>query len=484
MKNSRLIFFFNKAKKTLITAAAVFVGAQTTAQINIATSVIIRDSSQTIIHQKQWRHTLDTAQINQEINRLIINYANTGYPFAKAVCDSVVINQGKAVFNYTVSTGKYFKISNIYLPESPKISPKYIYRTVYMSPEKEFSQRRLHKTDALINNTGILTCVRNTQTEFHPDGADIFIYLQKQKANSAEAGIALMYDDQKGKYYPTGNAHLRLANNLGKGEIFGFDWHGYKQNSQKLTTNILLPYLFGSVISAEGDARIDKTDTSCVFVSLNPRLHFAISEFASVSTDITSTWLIPEGEESSVGKTQGTLYGADIQWLLANHQSIFKASAGAAIGSRNHNGEKDPCQELRMNLAYSRTIARRFEISTQAKSRAKFCSSETYLHEKYRFGGNSSLRGFDENYFYADSYITLSNTVRYRPYGYFSLFVFYDIAAYRCQKINDTPSGTGIGAGLTQNNTDIDLTWALGREHGEFLPLKQAKITVTFKVIF
>lgn len=484
MKNSTLIFFLNKAKKTLITAAAVFVCELTTAQNHVATSVIIRDSSQTIIQLKQWRHSFDTSQIHKEINKLIINYANTGYPFAKAVCDSVVIKQGKVVFNYTISSGKYFQISNIYLPGGSKISPKYIYRTVYMHPGKQFSQRRLSKTDALINNTGILESTKPAQTEFHPDGADIFIYLQKQKANSAEAGIALMYNDQKAKYYPTGNAHLRLANNFGKGEIFGFDWHGYKQNSQKLTTNILLPYLFGSVISAEGNALIDKTDTSCVFVSLNPKLHLSLSEYASIITDITSTWLIPEGAESLVGKTKSILYGADIQWLLANHQSIFKASAGAAIGSRSHNGIKDPCQELRLNLAYNRTIARRLEITTQAKSQIKYCSAETYMPEKYRFGGYSSLRGFDENYFYADKYITINNTLRYKPYNSFSLFALYDIAVYQCKKIKDTPSGIGIGLGIKQNHSNIDLTWALGRENGEFLPLKQAKITITFKVIF
>lgn len=484
VKNSRLIFFLNIAKKSLITFAAILLCSNTIAQNNIATSIIVRDTLQNVLIKKQWQHNFDTAKINQEINRLIVDYANHGYPFAKAMCDSVVIQQQKAAFNYTITAGKYFTISKIYLPESPKISAKYIYRTVFMHPGAEFSQRRILKSDLLIHNTGILTSIRKTQTEFHPDGTDIFIYLKKQKANTVEAGIAIMYDDQKGKYYPAGNAHLRLANNLGKGEILGFDWRGYKQNSQKLTTNILLPYLFGSVISAEGNALIDKTDSSCVFVSLNPMLHFAISEFMSVSTDITSTWLMPETDDSSIGKTKSTLYGADMQWLLANNKSIFKASAGAAIGSRNHNGDKDPCQELRMKMAYNRTIAQRFELSTQAQSRLKFCGSDTYLHEKYRFGGNSSIRGFDENYFYADSYLTLCNTARYRPFESFSLFVFYDIATYRLEKNNYTPSGTGIGVGLTQNNTDIDVTWALGRENGEFLPLKQAKITITFKVIF
>ena len=42
----------------------------------------------------------------------------------------------------------------------------------------------------------------------------------------------------------------------------------------------------------------------------------------------------------------------------------------------------------------------------------------------------------------------------------------------------------GIGAGVTQRNTEIDIAWALGREYGETLPIKQAKLHITVKVNF
>ena len=478
-------YFLNKiVKKLFFTALWLFFASSTMAQAPKINMIVISDTLENGKFVQHSRPGLDTAQINSTIQKYLLRYVNNGYPFAKTVCDSVVLNHKIGGLYFSVKKGNYYKIEKIFLPGNPKITPYYIYRTIHLKPGAEFSHRKITRADALINSTGILKTTRQAQTEFHPNDVDLYLYIQKQKCNSAEAGLALMYNPQKERYYPTGNAMLMLANNLGKGETFGFEWHGYKENSQKLSTEIRLPYLFGSAISAEGNAKINKTDSTCVYVALNPAIEVALSDVISVKADVTSTWLIPQDEQSTIGKSNSTLYGADIQWLCTFNKSILKASVGAATGTRNNDGEKNNCQELRMSLNYNHTLWQRFEFTSRATSKVKLCDAETYIYEKYRFGGASSLRGFDEEYFFADRYIMLANTLRYRPYDSFNIFTFYDLAAYRCNGIDDTPQGTGLGAGFRQKNADIDIAWALGREHSEYLPLKQAKIHITVKVFF
>lgn len=478
-------YFFNKiVKKLFFTALWLFLASLTMAQEPKKNMIVISDSLKNGKFVQHFRCGFDTAQINYTLQKYLERYANSGYPFAKTVCDSIVVNQQTGRFYFSVKKGNYYKIENIFLPGKPKITPYYIYRTIHLKPGEEFSHRKLTRANALINNTGILKTTQQAQPEFHPNDADIYLYIQKQKCNSAEAGIALMYNPQKERYYPTGNATLMLANNLGKGETFGFEWHGYKENSQKLSAEIRLPYLFGTAISAEGNTKINKTDSTCVFVAINPAIEVGLSDVISVKADVSSTWLIPQNEQSTIEKSNSTLYGADILWLCTFHNSILKASVGAATGKRNNNGEKYNCQELRMSLLYNRTLWQRFEISSITSSKVKLCDAETYIYEKYRFGGASTLRGFNEEYFFADRYILLSNTLRYRPYDNFSIFTFYDLATYQCNSANDTPQGMGIGAGLRQNYADIDIAWAIGREHNEYLPLKQAKIHITVKLFF
>lgn len=476
-------YFFNKiVKKIFFTALWLFFASLTMAQVPKITMVVISDTLKNGKFVQYSRFGLDSA--NSTLQKYLMKYVNNGYPFAKAVCDSVVLNQRVARFFFSVQKGNYYKIENIFLPGKPKITPYYIYRTIHLKPGAEFSHRKLTRADALINNTGILKTTQQAQPEFHPNDVDIFLYIQKQKCNSAEAGIALMYNPQKERYYPTGNATLMLANNLGKGESFGFEWHGYKENSQKLSAEIRLPYLFGSALTADGNIKINKTDSTCVFVAINPAIEVGLSDAISIKADVSGTWLIPQNDISTIEKSNSTLYGADIMWFYTFNKSILKASIGAATGHRNNNEGKSNCQELRMSLNYNHTLWQRFEISSLTSSKVKLCDTETYLYEKYRFGGATSLRGFNEEYFFADRYIVMSNTLRYRPYDNFSIFTFYDIAAYRCNGTNDTPQGMGIGAGLRQNNADIDIAWALGREHNEYLPLKQAKIHITVKLFF
>ncbi len=478
-------YFFNKiVKKLFFTTLWLFFSSLTMAQAPKIKMIVISDTIENGKFVQHSRPGFDSAQINATLQKYLMRYVNNGYPFAKTVCDSVVLNPRVARFFFSVQKGKHYKIENILLPGNPKITSNYIYRTIHLKPGAEFSHRKIMRADALVNSTGILATTRQTQTEFHPDDADIFLYIQKLKCNSAEAGLALMYDETRQRYYPTGNAQLRLANVLGKGETFDFEWHGYKENSQKLSTEIRLPYLFKTAMSAGGRARIDKTDSTCVLVELNPMLEFALSDMLSVKTDAASTWLIPQNGNTNVSKTSSTLYGGDLLWLGIWNNGIIKTSVGAAIGKRTFNNEKTPCQELRLSIHLNHAIIPKLELDVTAESKAKFCDQETDLHEKYRFGGAKSLRGFAENYFYADRYVLISNTLRYRPYKSFSLFALYDVAAYRCQSTNDTPQGAGIGAGVTQRNTEIDIAWALGREYGETLPIKQAKLHITVKVNF
>lgn len=484
MKNNESIFFLKKIKKIIIAVFLIVVTTATMAQHPFIHSITITDTAQNTKYQRIWRHNSDTAQINSFIHNSLSKYADNGYPFAKTLCDSVIIKEGKAIMFFSIHSGPLYKIGNIFLPASVKISKNYIYRTTFLRPNAVFSLKRLTRADALIEQTGILTTKQTSQVEFTPQCVDIYIYLEKLKANYAEAGIALMYDEIRSRYFPAGNAQLTLANTLGKGETFNFEWHGYKQNSQKLSSEIRLPYLFGTAMSAGGGAKIDKTDSTCVYVALNPMLEFALSDKLSIKTDIVSTWLIPQNDYSMITKTSSTLYGGDLIWLGVWNKNILKTTVGAAIGKRTFNNEKTPCQELRLSAHYNQTIISKLELETNAESKAKFCDAKTERQEKYRFGGAKSLRGFSENYFFADRYLILSNTLRYRPYKSFNLFAFYDIAFYRYESLNDTPQGTGIGVGLTQRNTVIDIAWALGREYGATLPLKQAKLHITLKVNF
>lgn len=452
-------------------------------------AIVVGDSLGNVVTKRNfYRRTFDTAIINNTINRVVSRYADTGFPFARAVCDSAVVKNAAVTLYYSVTSGQRFIVNNIFMPQCPKISKHYIYRTVFIRPFNDFSHARFTKTVPLINNTGIITAVKPSAVEFYPDGADIYLYIQKLKANSAEAGVALMYDDVAKKYYPAGNASLVLNNNLGYGEYFGFDWRGYNRNSQKLSVETRLPYLFGSVFSPSGRVKINKCDSSSVYVEIVPELGVTVSDALSASVAVAFNSVMPQESGELAVKTKEMLYGVGAQWFSVCNNGVVKLGAEASLGTRTANGEKNPSQEICFEALFKRNFARFLEFDLKTDSKLKFCNATTSLYEKYRFGGARLLRGFNEDYFYADMYGIMSNTLRFNANGGVGVFLFCDMAYYRCQNTNttlhDTPLGVGIGTTLTQRNTDIDVAWALGREYGAFLPIRQAKLHITVKVKF
>ena len=107
-------------------------------------------------------------------------------------------------------------------------------------------------------------------------------------------------------------------------------------------------------------------------------------------------------------------------------------------------------------------------------------------NELLRFGGGNSIRGFDDNSIFSDSYTLLKTNLNYYLNDTIYIYTIFDIANYSDNILNiekDIYSG-GFGFSTLTENGLISVNYSKGNNWGNSFNLKNAKINVIFLTFF
>ena len=111
-----------------------------------------------------------------------------------------------------------------------------------------------------------------------------------------------------------------------------------------------------------------------------------------------------------------------------------------------------------------------------------------FLNEMFRIGGFETLRGFNENFFFASRYglSNLEGRLYLDPTSY--LFVLYDQTYLRSDtgtgKFEDFPMGFGLGLSLGLKSGVFNFAFAMGRWEEEPLSFELAKVHLGYINVF
>ena len=202
----------------------------------------------------------DTSAIRAACRSLVMRHADRGYPFASVVADSAVVSGRRVNVYCTTTLSQLYHIENVYIIGGAGVSPYYIYSVTGLAPGAVYSESRVGMAARRVAAGGAAAVRQDAEVEFHPGGAaDVYLYLEKRRANSVGAGVALNRDNYDGKYFVTGNALADLRNNFGHGERFRFVWNGYDRRSQMLDLKVRWPYAFDTPVTPDLGINIVRT---------------------------------------------------------------------------------------------------------------------------------------------------------------------------------------------------------------------------------
>jgi outer membrane protein assembly factor BamA len=294
----------------------------------------------------------------------------------------------------------------------------------------------------------------------------------------------------------TGQVYLELSNLFRSGKRFEFHWMSFRPQTQDLLLRYDHPALLGSALDLGLAFSILKQDTT--FLNRRFQAGIATRSYGSNSYrffgDINSSRSIDAGDQ--ITNFNMNYIGAGIVVNKLDRPrfplSGFLVALDAAVGLKSIksvSSDQGNSTQGKVDFSFNvyRPVGKVFQLFGAVAAGA-ILNNNLFINDAYRKGGLRSLRGFNENEFFATRYSTISVEFRTLLKGEGYLYTFYDqgfLLLDTVDRLNkDTPFGVGIGALLNAGAGKLNLAFAMGRSNVQPFSVDFSKLHFGYVVVF
>ncbi|TPE45633.1 hypothetical protein FJM65_05430 [Pontibacter mangrovi] len=447
------------------------------------------------------------------LQQRILNYAErNGYPFATVWLDSVSIDDSKVAATLMLDKAFAVTYDTLEVVGKTKTQPKFLMRYLQLQPGQLYNQDQINALQRMLTQLPYIKATQPPQVRFIRDKAKVYVYLEDRQANQIDGVAGFLPDpNRQNKLLITGEANLNIRNIRGSGKQLGLQWRRVSAGSVVLNGEYLHPNLFGSPFELGAKFNLLKQDST--FITVQPRLQLGYYTLKYGKFSVFTEWrnartlseVSPRRlQELDLADARTTTYGLNYLW---NNLDDFyfprrgrlvelQFSAGAKKLLRSTGLEKSFYDTLDMSTSQLGLGVRVENFLRLGKSSALLArlrgealfSNRIFLNDMYRLGGLSSLRGFDDYFFYASSYAV--STLEYRLFTAADSYalLFYDQGYYRRDLDRlakyDFPFGVGAGISFSTGAGIFQLIYSLGKSDEQPLSFKYSKIHFGIKSKF
>lgn len=431
-----------------------------------------------------------------KIEKSIVHEAeNSGYPFAKIFLDSITIVGTEVSGKLNYVAGPLYTFDTLFIEGPVKIKNSYLMRHLRLSEGEPFSQEKFENISSLLKKLPFLQEARPAGLEFFGDKAKVVLYLKPRKVNQIDIVAGLIPNQGKeNKTILTGEANLVLQNLFNSGKRISGQWRRFDVSSQLLELGYFHPKTFGTFLDLSTSFDLLKQDSS----------------FINVNRDITLSQQSPGGKIFiGIGRKTSRKLGitssdfADynftsyaIGFSKENMDNYLFPRSGWILSGETKVGNKkilnkeklsDDIPEQSLQIVFTCKGAGYFKLGRRVSAVSSIYAaglvnkrSALFVNDLFRVGGLKTLRGFNENLFYAASFAVATAEFRLYPDDETYLFLFYDhgyiFNPLSIIRKEDTPFGTGAGISFSSNAGIFNFAWSLGKSSVQPLTFNNSKI--------
>jgi outer membrane protein assembly factor BamA len=434
---------------------------------------------------------------------------NQGYPFASIRLDSIQMTDHSIAASLHYQTGPYIRFDTVVVEGSARFKQKYLAAFLRIGQGQAFSQQKLTRAEKLLRQTSYLTISKPTTVIFKNDRAYPVFFADERKASELDGIIGFMPNEQRqNKLLITGELNLQLRNLFKTGKALGVKWQQIRQASPRLNMTYEHTALFNTPLILNTNFDLLKEDST--FLSINRHLALAFHTGIAGKIQFYSGLKTSRLGNNAHYKTSEILpqfsdfnllyYGVGYNWN--NLDNYFYPSRGFNLSVDGSAGNKrilknpfleqtlyDNVDITSVQFSIKWHMANYFKLSPRSVLLARFDGGKVinpylFRNDLFRVGGLTSLRGFNENFFFASGYGIATAEYRFFIESTSYLFMFYDqgyidISTYVKSK-PDFPSGTGIGVSFSTNSGIFSLVYSLSQSEDRKFALNFSKIHFGF----
>ncbi len=434
-----------------------------------------------------------------------------GYPFATVRLDSLEMQKNGVSAALDFQKGVKIVFDTVRIEGTARLRRRFVENWLRLYPGQPYSQSRLDQADALLRQQPFLVMSQPYKVVFKNDRAYVTFQADAGRASEADGIIGFQPNEQTaGRLLLTGELNLRLRNLFASGGSFAFSWQQIRRGSPRLNVAFSQPAFLGTPLEVNASFQLLREDTALQvqngFLVLNQQaaVHYNLDGYHKIGLGIdrrtsrladSTVRLPPNSLTPQQTNTAWLSYRAFYQFNRLDNffypRRGWQMHATAAIGNKQVLDAEQldvgggSISRSSPQFSYQATVRRFVPLRRRATLLAQCTGGQIFnenlfQNDLFRLGGLNSLRGFNENFFFASDYVTATLEYRFfwEPTSY--LFAFYDQAWLQTRIIGsrrtDAPSGVGAGVSFATRAGVFNVVYALGNSRERALGLNFSKI--------
>ncbi|WP_268035570.1 BamA/TamA family outer membrane protein [Algoriphagus sp. PAP.12] len=443
-------------------------------------------------------------EVSLLIDQILQDSENDGYPFASVKLDSISRTGSGIEASLNYDYGPLITWDSVKVNDQSKTSEKYIQNLLGIVPGSPFSEKQLSEAVKVIDRSPYFKSSGYPALTFQFQKAQPTFQLIERNANVIDGIIGFLpNENEPGKLLVTGQLDLQLYHLGGKGRDVLVSWQRFNELTQSLAINAKESFIFNSPLDVGGafsllkqDSTFLKRDLGIVFgyrVSPNFYVNFLANRVAS---DLLATFEYREVDElPEIADYRWSEYGVAAEWdllddIIAPRRGFkvrIKTSAGNKRILENTGLPEEVYTGLDMNTpqySFQLNLEKHVFIKPNwgmylGGAGGLVQNENLLLNDLYRIGGLKSIRGFNENFFYASSYAYLNFEQRlfFGENSFLLLFLDGGILENPYFAMSkEKPFSMGAGLNFETGSGIFRFIYAVGKSNQQALTFSQSNI--------
>jgi outer membrane protein assembly factor BamA len=419
---------------------------------------------------------------------------SNGYPFSKVYLEKINFKETDLLAKLVIEKGQLLRFNKINIKGDSSISKLFISSLLDIREGQFFDDSKLRTITKKISQLSFIKEIKPHELLFTKEGVELFLYLQSNPISSVNGAVGLQPNPITNRVGLTGELNLKLLNVLHRGESMNLSWRSIQEKTQVLNSKINYPFLFKSPFGIDFHFQLYKRDTSFLELKSTLGVQYFLKggNFIKVFYQNNSSSLLSGGKNnpvfSNLSSWRTNAYG--ISALKRQVDYLPNPSKGMilqleiAIGTRKSqvsdtiSATKSTTYRSFLQIEWFIPITAR-HILRLGNTSEFYYAPAFYQNEVYRFGGQSSMRGFNEEELYGTYRSVFTLEYRYLLDKNSHLFAFFDQGLYENNAVKyykDRPFGFGAGFSFGTNIGIFSISYALGKQFDDAIKFSSGKV--------
>ena len=453
--------------------------------------------------ESAFRHRpLNFSELKRFFDQILVEAQNTGYPFATVRLDSMDVKEGGLEAAINFDPGPYITFDTLEIIGDSKTKPLYLSRLLRVPPAAPFSQTAIDRALKALQKVPYLQLVDQPALTFQNQTARVILPINDRRINTLDGIIGVLPNEaEDNKLLVTGQFNLSLHNVAGRGRNYHLQWQRLSRYSQNLAVSAKEPLLFGSLLDLSMSFDLLKEDTT--FLNRDFKVGFTYPVHPNLSVGFFSRRqagdLLEAPVESlavgiaDIADFRYNNYGLNMEWSTLEQSfgarrgvlTTFELGIGnkkilenTALPPEFYEGLDKNAAQYYVTLSAEKHLLLSPSFGVWMRLRgAEMGSRHLFLNDLFRLGGLNSIRGFNENFFFAKRYVYANFEPRYYFDRNSFFLLFFDWGRIKDNKeAMDQPLAVGGGISLETDQGVFSFIYALGKSKTQTMGFNFSKV--------